>query len=359
MLTSPKWLVLQLTEKCNLRCKMCYEWGVTGSYHKKKEITSLKMDSIRQILEDLHFNEDCLVSLFGGEPLLYPEIKEVLELIKQYKCKIHIDTNGTLLERYADVIIDSKVDSIVVSCNGPREINDAERGRGTFGKAMNGMAEIRKLQNQHQVKYPELGLNLTVTPDNYTYIKELFTLGLDLSLVDMVSIELQNFATQQEHDDYEATLKELLDIDAAPIASGLIRDVNEFKDMDYSSISTQISEVARILANNNVKLVTSPKTMTAVNIQNYFEARWDKLHDQIKMCAFPWIYLEVTAGGDVTTCHTFYDLVVGNIYENSVNEILQGDKLKKVRNYLKKSLFSNCTACCRYHMYKNYNFLKL
>lgn len=32
----PKWVVLQVIEKCNLRCKMCYEWGEYGSYLKKK-----------------------------------------------------------------------------------------------------------------------------------------------------------------------------------------------------------------------------------------------------------------------------------------------------------------------------------
>ena len=28
----PNWVVLQITERCNLRCKMCYEWGENGAY---------------------------------------------------------------------------------------------------------------------------------------------------------------------------------------------------------------------------------------------------------------------------------------------------------------------------------------
>lgn len=32
----PRWIVMQLLEECNLRCKMCYEWGLEGPYKSKK-----------------------------------------------------------------------------------------------------------------------------------------------------------------------------------------------------------------------------------------------------------------------------------------------------------------------------------
>lgn len=32
----PKWIFLQLLENCNLRCRMCYEWGDTVHIAKKK-----------------------------------------------------------------------------------------------------------------------------------------------------------------------------------------------------------------------------------------------------------------------------------------------------------------------------------
>ena len=37
----PKWIVIQLEERCNLRCKMCYEWGDNGSYLGKEKLVSL------------------------------------------------------------------------------------------------------------------------------------------------------------------------------------------------------------------------------------------------------------------------------------------------------------------------------
>lgn len=35
----PKWVILQLLEHCNLRCRMCYEWGENGPYREKKSLS--------------------------------------------------------------------------------------------------------------------------------------------------------------------------------------------------------------------------------------------------------------------------------------------------------------------------------
>jgi MoaA/NifB/PqqE/SkfB family radical SAM enzyme len=43
----PQWITLQLIDACNLRCKMCYEWGENGSYHARKS-TLLKLDVVRK-----------------------------------------------------------------------------------------------------------------------------------------------------------------------------------------------------------------------------------------------------------------------------------------------------------------------
>ena len=49
----PKWVVLQVTEKCNLRCKMCYEWGDSGSYFHKNDLRELDIDVAKRVLEEL------------------------------------------------------------------------------------------------------------------------------------------------------------------------------------------------------------------------------------------------------------------------------------------------------------------
>lgn len=100
----PKWVVLQITEYCNLRCKMCYEWGENGSYLDKKSLHNLSSSKIEEIFEDLS-NKNTYFELFGGEPLMHPDFKHIMELVKKYSCKIDIPTNGTLLSKYAEEIV--------------------------------------------------------------------------------------------------------------------------------------------------------------------------------------------------------------------------------------------------------------
>ena len=73
------------------------------------------------------------------------------------------------------------------------------------------------------------------------------------------------------------------------------------------------------------------------------------MSDRRSRCGVPWIAAEISARGDVTPCHTFYDLTIGNIYEQSLLEIWRGARLKRLQSHLRGGLFPVCTACCRYH----------
>src|SRR5262249_37750557 len=94
---------------------------------------------------------------------------------------------------------------------------------------------------------------------------------------------------------------------------------------------------------------SQPKTLESGNIRNYLRGNWSAMTDKKSRCAVPWVSAEISARGDVTTCHTFYDLPIGNIYEKSLIEIWHGARLKQVQSRLRTKLFPICTACCRYY----------
>src|SRR6516164_5113716 len=93
----PNWIVLQLLEKCNLRCSMCYEWGDTGMYHHVGGSAELELPAIVRAVSD------CLpgrpfFEFFGGEPLLYSGLWDLINLVRQAGCQLAFPTNGTLVE---------------------------------------------------------------------------------------------------------------------------------------------------------------------------------------------------------------------------------------------------------------------
>jgi MoaA/NifB/PqqE/SkfB family radical SAM enzyme len=71
---------------------MCYEWGERGSYHDKEKLAYLDYSVVQQVIKD------CLpgkpyFEFFGGETLLYPQIGEIMKLIREEGCQLGIPTN--------------------------------------------------------------------------------------------------------------------------------------------------------------------------------------------------------------------------------------------------------------------------
>lgn len=81
---------LEPTAKCNLACQGCY---------RKNEVDSHKsLDEIRAELEIFHrYRNTDSVSIAGGDPLLHPNILEIVKLVKEYGSKPIINTNGLAL----------------------------------------------------------------------------------------------------------------------------------------------------------------------------------------------------------------------------------------------------------------------
>lgn len=355
-LGSPNWIVFQLIEKCNLRCKMCYQWGDTGSYHEKEKLTTLSFKHVEKIIKDCAGAKPTF-GLFGGEPFLHPNVFEIIKLIIDRGCYLYAATNGTLIEKYAQELIDSKINRLWVSIDGPQEINDLQRGNGVYKRVMKGVDKLTKLKKTTGSKYPELGITYIVTPNNAEYIEDFFFNHINLDDFAGVSIEMQNFATVDNHLDYIEVLNSEFKLKTmAPIASGLVQDPSIFAALDIDRITEQIAKVKILCDSKQIILNTSPKTVSTENYKNYFSANWAKLEDKKTHCVFPFIQAEVTATGDVVGCHTFYDLPMGNIYTTDFLDIWNGERWQNLRKYIRKELFSICTSCCSYYYNPSSNY---
>jgi radical SAM protein with 4Fe4S-binding SPASM domain len=328
---------------------MCYQWGDTGIYNKKNSLNILDYELIASIIKECSPWKP-VYNLFGGEPLLYKRIWDVIDLIKHAGSKVYMDTNGTLLESNAQRIIRSGIDIIWVSLDGTLEINDHIRGKNVYNRVIKGLEKLNVEKEANSLKSPKIGITYVVTPLNYLFVEKLFCKDIDLSLLEYISIEFQNYITKNEYNDYELVLMNEFGISEFPSASSIVRDLDFFSTINSQVLSEQINNVKKKSEEHNVKVFTSPEVVDEENIENYFTANWNKCKDRKTSCPLPWIYAEITASGDVTTCHTFYDFTLGNINENSIRDIFNNDKIKKYRNLLKsRKLYGVCYGCARYH----------
>jgi hopanoid biosynthesis associated radical SAM protein HpnH len=134
----PVVLMLEPLFRCNLACAGC------GKIQYPAHI--LKTDlSAEQCFAAV---EECgapLVSIPGGEPLMHPQIAEIVEGLIARKKYVYLCTNGLLLKAKLDQFKPSNYFSFVVHMDGLREHHDfAVCREGTYDKAVDGIREALK-----------------------------------------------------------------------------------------------------------------------------------------------------------------------------------------------------------------------
>ncbi|MBC7194635.1 MAG: radical SAM protein, partial [Caldisericia bacterium] len=149
-----KSLCLLISQKCNFKCDYCFV--NEGKYNEKESLmdkeTSFKaVDFLIENSKTKHVEID----FFGGEPLLnWDVVKETIEYgYKKAKengirIRFSLTTNGALLnDDRLNFLIENSV-SLIISLDGPKEINDIHRKldneRGTFDLIFE---KIKKIKN--------------------------------------------------------------------------------------------------------------------------------------------------------------------------------------------------------------------
>jgi radical SAM protein with 4Fe4S-binding SPASM domain len=345
----PSSITLHLTEACNLRCKMCYYWGKTGRYvdsESGKKPAVLDIGVARKLIEELEPAKP-FYSLFGGEPLMYPHLEELIRAVKSAGSSMDTPTNGTLLARHAAMLVDTGFDSVRVSIDGPREISNSQRGPGSYEKAMAGIDALHDAKQKAGAEAPVISIIYTVTPENHTSIEQFFLRDLDLSKIGWVTIQMVNFLTPEMGEPYARMLESEFGITSDGFWKGMVSDTDDFAKMDAAEIARQVDSVREALQEMGKGVLLLPPTFSEENISAYLAAKWDEMSDLYSGCPVPWNDVDIMATGEVAPCHVFYDLVTGNLHEQSFEEIWNGEKYRKFRARMRShGLMSICPGCC-------------
>ena len=141
-----------LTEGCNLRCRHC--WIAPKFQDKGSSYPVLSLDLFKSIVDQAKPLGLSGVKLTGGEPLMHPEIIEILEHIREEDFNLSIETNGVLCTpEIARQIGACKKPFVSVSIDGAdAETHEWVRGvSGCFEAALAGIRNLVKAGIKPQV----------------------------------------------------------------------------------------------------------------------------------------------------------------------------------------------------------------
>ncbi|MGM0365307.1 MAG: adenosyl-hopene transferase HpnH [Actinomycetota bacterium] len=132
-------LMLEPLFRCNLKCRGC---GRIKEYGNMLQATL----SREQCLDAAAQANAPIVSVTGGEPLLHPDIKGIVEGLLGKGYFVYLCSNGLLMEDFLDSIEPHPALSLVIHIDGMRETHSRMVGReDTFDAAVAAIRKAKKM----------------------------------------------------------------------------------------------------------------------------------------------------------------------------------------------------------------------
>jgi heme b synthase len=170
---APRIIAWEITRSCNLSCAHCRAAAEFGAYEGE-----LTLDEIKRNIDDIVTITNPIIILTGGEPLMRPDIWEIIDYAHEKGAMPVIGTNATLItDDIAAKMAEHRIPRISVSVDFPTaEEHDAFRGQvGCFDKTIEGI----KIAKRHGVG---VQINMTVTTLNYKKVEDVHDLAESLGV---------------------------------------------------------------------------------------------------------------------------------------------------------------------------------
>jgi SynChlorMet cassette radical SAM/SPASM protein ScmE len=320
IMRTPRSLDLEITSKCNLRCRYCYHFTSAGDVKD-----DLPKDEWMRFFQELNTYGVMTLTLQGGEPFCRENLKELIEGIVLNRMRFDILSNGTLITDDMASFLSStgRCNGVQVSIDGSSPSpHDAFRGKGNFARAIKGIEILRK-NNVH------VTVRVTIHRQNVTDLDGIASLLLE-------EIGLPSFSTnsatffglcRKNTDQVQLTAEE------RSIAMKTLIRLNRKYDNRINATAGPLAEARDWLIMEQARR----------NVEKTIPGR-----GYLSGCGGPNTKLAVRADGVFVPCSQMSHVELGRINKDPLKEIWQNhQELKRLRERgnIPLSEFEFCKGC--------------
>ncbi len=332
----PTHISFTITNRCNLRCKMCGQWSNNGyiSNNPKKIKKEMELTDWKRLTDEISDHKIQSVLLRGGEPFLFPDILELLYYINSKGIFISIDTNGTIFGKYVKDIVKIQKIHLTISVDGPEKIHDKVRGiDGCFRKIKENVLLLRKEEEKSNIQISK-SIAFTISPYSYKGLGEMPDVARELG-INSICINPYYYVPGKIGKEYEA---EMLQFGCNAFSwrgfhhneSGI--NFEEFK-MQYERYITKLGEIKNF-------------PYMLMSLEEY--KKWFEEYKSIvikRECTNVEKLIDIQPDGTANFCVDFPDYSIGNAKESSIREVWNSKKAEIFREYRRKKLLAVCYKC--------------
>jgi MoaA/NifB/PqqE/SkfB family radical SAM enzyme len=158
-------LVIMVTDKCNLHCKMCGACDYSPGDHDM-----LSLEEWKAVIRSAARLRTRVLSITGGEALLRKDLFELIVYARAHGMAVHLNTNGLLLrEKNVAALRETGLESVSISIeSGDPAVHDHIRGKGTLEHTLAGLRRLRAAMPDLRI-----GLNCVINKYNLASLAHL------------------------------------------------------------------------------------------------------------------------------------------------------------------------------------------
>ncbi len=276
----------------------------------------MHMSDWEDVLEQLSRDKkDSLpdIMLWGGEPLVYPELEKIVKLIRSYGFRLGMVTNGVLLDKYSE-LVKKEFSHIYVSLDGIESVHDGIRGKGVFQKVKNNLAALG-------TERPRVTLMCVISNGNIE--------GLRATATELLSLNCDNLIFQD------------------------MIALSESEAVEYKHEMAKLGIKAEYIDSWVMENAPRCSPAEAEQICENFSGRVSHLpHGIGRPCRSPLSHIHIAWNGNLLFCTDFYDFSAGNVKEESIASILKGERAAAFRKLINDGKCPTCHHCSWRHTEK-------
>lgn len=330
----PPWhYYIEITRRCNLRCKMCQyiDWLENVPIKEQKE-GELSTDEWLHVVDQVQ--PWSLVTFTGGEVYVRKDFMSILERASR-RARTHFISNTTMMpaDRAEDVVelapkhLGGKGFNFAgTSIEGPGERHDEIRKmRGAWDRSMSGISNLRDSRERAGKQCPLIHVTTVIQQDNLDVIH------LMPGMIAEAGVDVLNLVTETRMHD----LPNLGDVDPAIFN---YEDIT-WPKLDRKELSDALDRTEREAEKHGVEL-RLPR-MPREELLNYYGDTFIDLKNY--ECRNAWNTMIIGRQGNAYPC---WIQKVGNVREQSLKELWNNATMREFRQTCQKKLFATCPGCC-------------